>query len=260
MKGAARSAQKKADSLVVRTARALADLSLAASDGVYLGAENDLLERLGISRPTLRQAAKIVESDRLIVVKRGLKGGFFAARPHARDAIRAPALYLRMNGASISHVHAVTRLISEEAAAEASRCEDIALRAQLAQLRADIEADPQEDETPAQVIHRESELAHLLGLMSGNPAILLFMEIVYAFGFLSKNLKFYHRADDRLANRVRQRGLCDAVLARDPEVARLMMRRRSDLVSGWIAEFGADASAALNLEPTGDRVGGDDPS
>lgn len=249
MNGKPRSPRGRSDSLVVRTARALADLSLAATDGAYLGAENDLLEKLGISRPTLRQAAKIVESDRLIVVKRGLKGGFFATRPDARDAIRAPALYLRMNGAQIGHVHAVTRLISEEAAAEAARCNDPALRAQLAALRASIESDAVADETPAEVIQRETELARLLGEMSGNPAILLFMEIVYAFGFLSKNLKFYHRAEDRLANRIRQRGLCDAVLSQDVDVARLMMRRRSDLVSGWIAEFNVDSGASPSAEP-----------
>ena len=246
----------KSDSLVVRTARALADLSMAASDGAYLGAENDLLDQLAVSRPTLRQAAKIVESDRLIVVRRGLRGGFFATRPDARDAIRAPALYLRLNGANIAQVHAVTRLISEEAAAEASRCTDPQLRARLGALRASIESDDIADETSGEVIQRENELANLLGQMSGNPAILLFMEIVYAFGSLSRNLKFYHRAEDRLANRTRQRGLCDAVLARDSEEARLMMRRRSDLVSEWIAEFGFTPEASSARSDDSDRIQG----
>jgi len=252
--GLAQRRSVRGDSLVVRTARALSELSLSVADGDYLGAENDLLERLGISRPTLRQAAKIVESDRLITVRRGLKGGFFATRPDARDAIRAPALYLRMKGANIGQVHAVTRLISEEAAAEAARSDDPALRARLSALRAGIEGDDVADEAPGDVIQRESELAHILGEMSGNPAILLFMEIVYAFGLLSRNLKFYHREADRLANRIRQRGLCDAVLAQDPDVARLMMQRRSELIAGWIAEFNADATSAAAVA---DAAGGD---
>ena len=85
--------------LVAKTARRLAELSLASDAGAYLGAEADLLQQLEISRPTLRQAAKIVESDRLISVRRGVKGGFYAERPNAQDAIKALARYLRMNGA-----------------------------------------------------------------------------------------------------------------------------------------------------------------
>lgn len=228
----------KEDSLVVRTARALSGLSVAASDGAFLGSETDLLARLGISRPTLRQAAKIVESDKLITVRRGIGGGFFASRPAARDAIQSPALYLRMNGATIGHVHAVTRLIAEEAAAAAAACKDERLRADMRQLRSRIESDDVTTETSVQVIQRETEFARLLGMMSGNPVIALFMEIGYTFGFLSSELRFYQTPEDRRIVRVHQRELCDAILKGDADIARVMMRRRSDQWTRWIAEAG----------------------
>jgi GntR family transcriptional repressor for pyruvate dehydrogenase complex len=242
--GAGRRSSEKRDSLVVRTARALAAMSAAAVDGAHLGSENDLLERLGVSRPTLRQAAKIVESDRLIVVKRGTRGGFFAARPSARDVIRAPALFLRMNGATIADVHVVTRLIMEEAAAEAARCDDEGLREAMRRLRARIAPDDAIDETPAAMLQHERELAELLGRMCGNPAIALFMEIGFTFGLMSADLHFYQNTEDRRANRAHQRGLCDAVLAHDAEVARLMMKRRSEMVAAWIADGSVLARAA----------------
>src|SRR5690348_7772913 len=103
------------ETLVARTARALAKLSLEAEDGAFLGAEGDLLERLGVSRPTLRQAAKMVEHDRLISVRRGIKGGVYASRPEATDAIRTLTRYLRLKGATLRHVWIVSRLIMEEA-------------------------------------------------------------------------------------------------------------------------------------------------
>lgn len=243
MAGQGRSGRRKVDSLVVRTARVLAGLSMGAADGDHLGSENELLEQLGISRPTLRQAAKIVENDRLIAVRRGIKGGFYATRPDARDVIRAPALYLRMNGATIVHVHAVARLISEEAAAEAARCADKGLREEMRVLRGRIDADEASNQMPAQVIQRESELAQLLGRMSGNPAIALFMEISYMFGLLSPDLQLYDSPDDRSANRARQRNLCDAILTRDPDVARLMMKRRSEMITGWLAQAVGKAGA-----------------
>ena len=60
---------------VDRTASALADLSLAGESGRFLGSEDELLLRFGVSRPTLRQAAKMVANDRLITVRRGTGGG-----------------------------------------------------------------------------------------------------------------------------------------------------------------------------------------
>jgi GntR family transcriptional regulator, transcriptional repressor for pyruvate dehydrogenase complex len=79
-----------------------------------------LLGRFGVSRPTLRQAAKIVESDRLISVRRGVRGGFYAERPNAADSIRALARYLRLNGATLADVFVVTRVVAQEAGALAA--------------------------------------------------------------------------------------------------------------------------------------------
>src|SRR3546814_19662953 len=111
----------RAETLAGRTARALADLSLAAAPGDHLGAEDDLLQRFGVSRPTLSQAAKLVERDRLISIRRGIKGGHFAERPDARDAIKSLARFLRLRGATRGAVTQVTSPVSEGAAVAAPR-------------------------------------------------------------------------------------------------------------------------------------------
>jgi GntR family transcriptional regulator, transcriptional repressor for pyruvate dehydrogenase complex len=217
--------------LVSRTVSALAELSLAAAQGDYLGAEDELLAQMAVSRPTLRQAAKILETERLVSVRRGTKGGFYAARPDASDVIRAPARYLRLNGATVADVHAATKSISEEVGALAAMSDDVDLRARLANLRDAIEGT----DTPATIIDAETSLARLLGEMSGNPAARLFIEISYSFGREEQRLHFYHTAEDRARARQLQRGLCDAVLARDPDIARLMMQRRSAMIAEWLA-------------------------
>jgi GntR family transcriptional regulator, transcriptional repressor for pyruvate dehydrogenase complex len=217
--------------LVSRTVSALAELSLAAAQGDYLGAEDQLLTQMAVSRPTLRQAAKILETERLVSVRRGTKGGFYAARPDASDVIRAPARYLRLNGATVADVHAATKSISEEVGALAAMSDDVDLRARLAKLRDAIEGT----DTPATIIDAETALARLLGEMSGNPAARLFIEISYSFGREEQRLHFYHTTEDRARARQLQRGLCDAVLARDPDIARLMMQRRSAMIAEWLA-------------------------
>ena len=220
------------ETLVARTARALARLSLDSEPGAYLGAEQDLLASLGISRPTLRQAAKIVESDRLISVRRGTHGGFYAERPDAADAIRALTRFLRLRGATIGHVAAVNRMVSEEAAGLAAGCADEALRSQLAGFAATIE----DNDTPRAMILAETELARLIAMMSGNPAIELVMAIGYSFGLEEESGAFYRLANQREVARKLQRGLCDAILDRDADVARLMMRRRAMTIAGWIEQ------------------------
>ncbi|MDM7957649.1 GntR family transcriptional regulator [Blastomonas sp.] len=219
-----------ATTLIGKTAQTLSQLSLAAAPGDYLGAESDLLDRLGVSRPTLRQAAKIVERDRLISVRRGMRGGFYAERPDAQDAVRALTRYLRLEGTTIRDVFAVTRMISEESGALATQCSDPVLRAELQAFKSTIDAC----DTPADIVRSETALARLLALMSGNPVLRLFVEIGYTFGIRESDVHFYTSAQDRAQTRTLQHGLCEAVLAGDADIARLMMRRRSALVTEWL--------------------------
>lgn len=220
----------ESESLVSRTARALTALSLAARSGEHLGAEEDLLTRLGVSRPTLRQAAKIVQNDHLLDVRRGVKGGFFAARPTAADVIDAPARYLRLNGATIADVHAVAKLIIEAAVAAAAVCDDKALRRRIEGFLERID----DNDSPGGIVRAETELARLVAEMSGNPVARLFIEIGYTFGQGEHQMRFYDNPDDRRHARALQRGLCEAILAHDIDIARLMMQRRSAMIAEWL--------------------------
>lgn len=217
--------------LVERTARQLADLSLAGEDDRYLGSEDDLLARFGISRPTLRQAAKMVANDRLIAVRRGSGGGFYASRPDAADSVRALARYLRLKGASLADILVVTRPVAEEAAVLAAACAVAELRDELAAFAARID----DADTPTAIVRAETELARILAAMSGNAAIELVMAIGFSFGLEEQGGKLYADPCERARARELQRALVDAVLAGDGEVARLMMRRRSAQIGEWLA-------------------------
>lgn len=215
---------------VAQTAQALAGMSLGVESGAFLGAEEDLLERLAVSRPTLRQAAKIVENDRLLEIRRGTKGGLYAARPDASDAIRQLARYLRLRGATMADIRSVNRLISEEAAALAARCGDAGLRARLDGFAGRIgQAD-----SPGALIRAENELARLVAEMSGNPAIELVMAIGYTFGMTEQGIELFETSAQRELVRELQMRLCRAILDGDADVARLMMRRRSETIGAWL--------------------------
>ena len=218
------------ETLVARTARELARLSLSAEEGGFIGAEDDLLSRLGVSRPTLRQAAKIVENDRLLNVRRGIKGGFYASRPDAGDAIRTLARYLRLNGGKLSDILVVSRLVSEEAAVRACGCEDILLRTRLERFLDQVD----QNDAPIALIKAESELAEIISKMSDNPAIELVMAIGFSFGMEEREVGLYRDPEHRKIARALQKQLCRAILDRDEDISRLMMRRRSAIMLEWI--------------------------
>jgi len=222
---------KPRGSRVESTARGLVQLSLQHEDGEFMGAEDELLIRLGVSRPTLRQAAKIAENERLIAVRRGNKGGFYARRPSAADAVRSLASYLQLKGASLTHVMAVSALVGEEAVRLAAQCADPGQRERLRFLIAGI----REGEPRKALIRREVHMFQLIAAMSGNPAIEVFTAIGYSFG-LEEKTTLFDDPGQRVEMASLQRKLCEAILAGDPDIARLMMRRRAQALARWMSE------------------------
>lgn len=74
----------------------LRSLVLARSDGDFLGNEEVLERELAASKPTIRQAARMLEREGLLRVRRGNAGGYFAARPDAGFIEATVASYLEV--------------------------------------------------------------------------------------------------------------------------------------------------------------------
>ena len=225
------------ETMVARSVRRLIELSLKHEDGAYLGSEGDLLRHFGISRPTLRQAAKVVESGRLIAVRRGVNGGFYAARPIAADVVQAPALFLRLKGANILDAHEAARMVLGDAVARAAVCPDTALRDRLAAFRRDIATRSPGEDPPPGSGEEETAFARLIAEMSGNPVLILFVDIIYAFGPVTRAGRLQEMSEPDLAERrLLLLKLCGAILDGDADVARILFHRRADLVAKWLGD------------------------
>ncbi len=73
-------------------------------EGDSLGHEPDLIERFGVSRPSLREALRILEAEGLITVVRGVLGGVVVHRPDHRLTARTAALVLQARNVSLADV------------------------------------------------------------------------------------------------------------------------------------------------------------
>jgi DNA-binding FadR family transcriptional regulator len=85
--------------------------------GDALPTEVELVKQFGVSRPTLREAFRILESESLIVVRRGSRGGVLVCSPETSVAARHFGLLLQMSGTTLTDVYEA-RKIFEPAAAE----------------------------------------------------------------------------------------------------------------------------------------------
>ncbi len=85
-------------------------------EGDCLASESQLIETFGISRPTLREAYRILEAERLISISRGARGGATVHRPSVEAAARYAGLYLQWQNTTLSEIHEAQLVVLPPAA------------------------------------------------------------------------------------------------------------------------------------------------
>lgn len=85
-------------------------------EGDTLPPEAELVSMFGVSRPTLREAVRILESEGLISISRGARGGARVHRPDIDIATKHFGLILQARGTRLLDVYRVRVLIEPAAA------------------------------------------------------------------------------------------------------------------------------------------------
>jgi len=118
---------KEVSAAPVKLSHALVDLirsKIASGElkpGDTLLPEAELLEQLQVSRPTLRQALRVLESESLIQLGRGARTGATVLNPSIEAAAQYGALYLATQGATLAEIHQVRTLLEPPLAALIAR-------------------------------------------------------------------------------------------------------------------------------------------
>lgn len=139
------------------------------NEGDALPPESTLLETFGVSRPTLREAYRVLESERLLSVRRGSRGGARVHVPKDSVAARYAGLVLEHRGTTLADVYE-TRAVLEPPCAEmlaaSATAEDIK---RLALAIDDAEACARVD--PAMAVHKQTDFHGLLVELAGNQTL-----------------------------------------------------------------------------------------
>jgi len=86
------------------------------TDGDFLPHETELMVHFQVSRPTLREAVRVLESDQLVEVRRGSRTGARVRVPGPEIVARPAGLLLELSGATLADVMTARIAIEPRAA------------------------------------------------------------------------------------------------------------------------------------------------
>jgi GntR family transcriptional regulator, transcriptional repressor for pyruvate dehydrogenase complex len=183
--------------------------------GDALPPETALMQEFNISRPTLREAFRILESEGLITVRRGARGGARVQEPSSDVAARYAGLVLQHRGATLDDVLKARVTVALPAARLLASRRDRAAVADKLQERLDT-LDPAE---PA----RFHEFNALVVELAGNETLLLLTAMLEHISSVAAVTfaRGHRREEDKLlraAHRTRQK-LIDLIRAGDANKA-----------------------------------------
>jgi DNA-binding FadR family transcriptional regulator len=151
-------------------------VSGALADGESLGREPDLVDRFGVSRPSLREALRILEAEGLITVKRGVLGGIVVNQPNGRMTARTAALLLQARNVPLADVYDARSVIEPVAARLVAQSR--ARRAAAAELRRLTAKQLEVIDDPAAFGAANSEFHARLVELAGNQTLSIVAEML----------------------------------------------------------------------------------
>jgi len=207
-------------------------------EGDSLPPESALMAQFGVSRPTLREAFRILESEQIIQIRRGAHGGAHVLVPDAAAAGRYAGTLLQYRGATLDDVHqaraalestAVSTLAKKRSAADLRRLEKALAEGE------DLLGDP-----IAYAEKHDLQFHRLLAELAGNQTMLVLVDIVLAI-IERHNQSFInaHRNDENAEPSVKatQKAhvkVVDLIRAKEADKAGAFWRRHLAQVSEYM--------------------------
>jgi GntR family transcriptional regulator, transcriptional repressor for pyruvate dehydrogenase complex len=213
----------------------LRQIVLAQDEGVLLGSEETLQSALGVSRATMRQAARLLEREGLLKVKRGINGGYFGGRPDLGTIESSVSAYLQMLNVEVEDLSMVASTLWVEVVRKACMASSAEMQNICDNFRPRIRALP--DNTPfTDVSNLEAEFRTALFDLLDSRYIQLIFQINVAFSFRKMAVPPSERNDTpehtEFVRSWREAKLLEieAISGHDPEMGALAARHSRNLL------------------------------
>jgi DNA-binding FadR family transcriptional regulator len=153
--------------LVQETADQLRDLILTQAPETQIGSLTEVAHMLNVGIVTVQQAARILEHEGLLAVRRGPGGGYYGTRPDESALERMMASYMRVHGFGYREALEMLSFLDCEIIPAAALCNDESLRKAMRGLHERVDSC----DTPERRIDLECELRNALFGMVDRPLI-----------------------------------------------------------------------------------------
>jgi DNA-binding FadR family transcriptional regulator len=206
------------------------------AEGEALPSENALMVQFGVSRPTLREAFRILEAESIITVRRGAHGGARVLAPDGAVAARYTGLLLQHRGALLADVY------SSRAVLEVSAVGLLAARrgtGHLTELRELLEQGVQLLGNGVGFAQHDAHFHQTVVRLTDNATLTVLIEMLYHIiaahnqRFLVNHALTHGDPQARAAQRAHEK-LVTLLEARDGEAAQKFWRRHLDLVAKYM--------------------------
>jgi DNA-binding FadR family transcriptional regulator len=174
------------------------------AEGDSLGHEPDLVERFGVSRPSLREALRILEAEGLITVVRGVRGGVVVHEPDERMTARTAALVLQARNVPLADVFEARSLLEPIAAKTIASLRGRATA--IKKLRSLVREEEEAIEDPERFAVANASFHEHLVSLAGNQTLSIVTEMLNEV--VTRAVTAVSRADDVMGSlSVRRRGI-----------------------------------------------------
>lgn len=215
--------------------RRLRRIALDAKEGDFLGSEPELMQKLGVSRPTLRQVLRLLEYEQMVDVKMGPRGGCYASRPKIGNVVRAAANYLQAQDVPLHEMIDVSGVFTCRIVALAAECTDIEKTKALEEFIRKVSKLPVELSSE-EFYQLETEFRAAIRSMMMNKSLNFFLDV--AFRFVDQHPQAQVFVTDGTVMLLRRRiwlQMANAILNNDGILAEKLAVQELDLSMGLIA-------------------------
>lgn len=210
------------EGLVTGAVEKLRAMILAQPPETQIGSLPDLAKELGVGIVTVQQAARVLEHEGFLQVRRGPGGGYYGTRPDAEGLSRAISGFLAFRHSEHPEAIDIISLLDCELMAAAARSPNAELRRELAALAQSID-----DRNTAQSRSAfDQTMLDILYLMVDRPLMELLSRVAVHHYAQYPHGPVYGGAAGKQRWKRDKRAIISAILDGDPERARFEAQRR----------------------------------
>ncbi|HUD31065.1 MAG TPA: FCD domain-containing protein [Novosphingobium sp.] len=218
--------RRRGINLVAATTEVLRERIFAAEPGALIGSLHALARSLEVGIVTLQQAARVLEHEGLLEVRRGPGGGYYGARPDDAALERAFDAYLRVHPATWEEALDMTSLLFNELAGAAAGCRDADLLRDLATMAERVETCASDADLGA----FEFAFQELLFRMVRRPLFEMLTRVTLHYATTRSDTPVRALKQDIASWKAGRRRIIAAILAHDGALARFEADRSNRAV------------------------------